>query len=74
MQKTIFVKKYWGPATSVGLGCLILYTSDRLTWTGANVFCQKQENATLVEIQTEKRKGFIKIYLELLEDQTAYDS
>ena len=40
----------WVDGTLLGLGCLLFNSTKAYTWEGASVYCQGEENATLVEI------------------------
>ena len=60
--------EHWVDGTLAGLGCLLFNSTEFYTWQQANVYCQKEENATLLEIWTSLQSDFISNELMLLED------
>ena len=56
----------WVDGTILDLGCLLFNSTMGYTWEGASVYCQGEENATLVEIWTETQLHFIQMELRLL--------
>ena len=62
--------EHWVDATSTGLGCLLFNSSQAYTWEEANNYCQRDENASLVEILTIRQLDFIR--LELFHDGWRY--
>ena len=43
----------WVDGTILDLGCLLFNSTMGYTWEGANVYCQGEENATLVEMDRD---------------------
>merc|ERR1711872_607490 len=58
---------HWIQATWVDMGCLLFNSTTPLTTHEASSYCQKQENAILVEIQTEEQLDFLIMQLTALE-------
>ena len=56
----------WVDGTLLDLGCLLFNSSETYTWEEASVYCQGEENATLVEIWTDTQLDFIRMELRLL--------
>ena len=56
----------WVDGTLLSLGCLLFNSTIDYTWEDASVYCQGEENATLVEIWTETQLDFIRMELGLL--------
>ena len=56
----------WLDGTLLDLGCLLFNSSKFYTWEEASVYCQGEENATLVEIWTDTQLDFIRMELRLL--------
>ena len=56
----------WFDASFLNLGCLLFNTTAFYTWEEANVYCQKVEQATLVEISNEQQLDFIQMEMSLL--------
>ena len=52
--------EHWVDATSTGLGCLLFNSTTDYTWEEANNYCQRDENASLVEILTTLQLDFIR--------------
>ena len=48
------------------LGCLLFNSTETYTWEEASVYCQGEENATLVEIWTDTQLNFIRMELGVL--------
>merc|ERR1711988_62198 len=59
-------KAGWFDASFLNLGCLLFNTTAFYSWEEANVYCQKIEQATLVEIGNEQQLDFIQMELDLL--------
>ena len=59
----------WIDGSAVGLGCLLLDSSQDLTWDEANNFCQFTNNATLLEILTEEQLVFTQLELTQLAEE-----
>ena len=57
----------WIDGTLLDLGCLLFNVSAGYPWEGASVYCQQDENATLVEIWTEAQLDFIRMELRMLQ-------
>jgi hypothetical protein len=62
---------HWVDASFLDLGCLMFNGSKNYTWEEANNYCQTDQNATLVEIETEVQLSFLRSQLELLADNGA---
>ena len=58
----------WVDGTLLGLGCLLFNSTETYTWEGASVYCQGEENATLVEIWTETQLDFIRMELQMISE------
>ena len=43
----------WVDGTILDLGCLLFNSTMGYTWEGASVYCQGEENATLVEMDRD---------------------
>ena len=59
---------HWVDATLTGMGCLLFNSTTAYTWEEANNYCQRDENALLVEIWTSLQLDFIRTELTLLMD------
>merc|ERR1719167_1155371 len=60
---------HWIDATASGLGCLYFNSSTKVNWEEAGKVCQAPENdALLLEIETELQLDFVRSELMLLED------
>jgi len=59
---------HWVDATLTGLGCLLFNSTTAYSWELANNYCQRDENASLVEIWTSLQLDFIRTELILLTD------
>ena len=55
--------RYWVQANLVDMGCLLLNSTTTYTWEQAYLYCLEEENASLVEIQTEEQVDFLKMEL-----------
>ena len=62
---------HWVDATLTGLGCLLFNSTETYAWEEANNYCQRDENASLVEIWTSMQLDFIRTELILLTDHEA---
>ena len=49
----------WIVATSVDMGCLKFNVTHPMSWLDASEYCQRDEQAALVEIQTELQLDFL---------------
>lgn len=58
----------WIQATFVDMGCLLPNRTEALTWDAANVYCQREENATLVDIQRPDQMEYLKMELSSIEE------
>eukprot|EP00091_Calanus_sinicus_P006968 TRINITY_DN17803_c0_g1_i1.p1 TRINITY_DN17803_c0_g1~~TRINITY_DN17803_c0_g1_i1.p1 ORF type:complete len:184 (-),score=43.45 TRINITY_DN17803_c0_g1_i1:78-605(-) len=58
----------WVQATSYDMGCILFSYTMTLTWEQANVYCNAEENATLVKIRTAEQLEFLQMELYLLEE------
>ena len=58
----------WIQATSVDMGCLLPNRNEAMTWEAANVYCQKEENAALVELQTPDQMDYLIMELNSIEE------
>merc|ERR1711971_1197033 len=58
----------WVDGTLVGMGCLLFSSDASMTWNEADVFCQREQSAKLVSIETEEQVYFVKMLLGMLED------
>ena len=56
----------WIDGTLLDLGCLLFNSTTYYPWEEASVYCQQEENATLVEIWTEAQLDFIRMELRML--------
>merc|ERR1719391_1950664 len=56
----------WVDGTFLDLGCLLFNSTASYTWEKASVYCQQEENSTLVEIWTEAQLDFIRMELRML--------
>ena len=59
---------HWVDATLTGMGCLLFNSTTSYTWEEANNYCQRDENASLVEIWTSLQLDIIRTELILLTD------
>ena len=60
--------------TLTGLGCLLFNSTKAYNWEEANNYCQRDENASLVEIWTTLQLDFIRSELSFLTDhESAHD-
>merc|ERR1712192_53112 len=60
---------HWIDATVNGLGCLYFNSSTEVNWEEAGKLCQAPENeASLLEIETELQFDFVRSELMLLQD------
>ena len=50
------------------MGCLLFSSNATLTWEEANVYCQEEENGTLLQIWNELQFDFIRMELGFLFD------
>ena len=57
----------WIQATFVDMGCLFFGT-DLYSWDLAGSFCQKEKNATLVEIINAVQFDYLQMHVEMLAD------
>merc|ERR1712215_145142 len=57
----------WVEAAVVGMDCLLLNSTQPLTWLEANSFCQSEADGISVEIQTKEQMEFVISQLQLLE-------
>ena len=53
----------WLDASFVDMGCLLINSSKAYHWDAANIYCQRDENATLVEILSQEQLGFLRMKL-----------
>ena len=51
-----------------GMGCLLFNSNTTLTWEEANIYCQEEENGTLLQIWNELQFEFIRMELGFLSD------
>merc|ERR1719295_1374226 len=58
----------WVDGTLVGMGCLLFSSDAAMTWNEADVFCQNEQSAKLVAIETEEQVDFVKMVLGMLAD------
>ena len=58
----------WVDGTLVGMGCLLFSSNASMTWNEADVFCQFEQSAKLVSIETEEQVDFVKMVLGMLAD------
>ena len=58
--------EHWVDASLTGLGCLLFNSTKAYGWEEANNYCQRDENASLVEIWTSIQLDFIRTELILL--------
>merc|ERR1719397_1370045 len=56
----------WFDASFLELGCLLFNRTASLNWEEANVYCQKTEQAQLVEISNKDQLDFVQMELGLL--------
>ena len=59
-------KDGWFDASFLELGCLLFNRTASLNWEEANVYCQKTEQAQLVEISNKEQLDFVQMELGLL--------
>ena len=60
----------WLDASFLDMGCLLINSSKAYHWDAANIYCQRDENATLVEIVSEAQLGFLR--MKLTEQMTGH--
>ena len=56
----------WVDGSSVGLGCMLFDSTERLSWADATQHCSNIQNAILIEIMSQEQFEFIKMILEFL--------
>merc|ERR1711915_117895 len=62
-------KSGWLDASLVNLGCLLFDMSAAKSWEKASDLCQSQENARLVEVETQEQFDFLMMELEVIDNQ-----
>merc|ERR1719186_8260 len=62
----------WVEASEVGMGCLLFNRETTYSWEEANGYCQTEERASLVEIQTEDQFEFLKMELISLDEDSRH--
>ena len=50
------------------MGCLLFSSNTNLTWEEANIYCQEEENGTLLQIWNELQLDFVRMELGFLFD------
>ena len=50
------------------MGCLFFNSNVTLTWEEANIYCQEEENGTLLQIWNELQLDFVRMELGFLYD------
>merc|ERR1711945_85221 len=59
-------KDGWFDASFLELGCLLFNSTASYSWEEANVYCQRTEQARLVEISSSAQLDFVQMELGLL--------
>merc|ERR550519_65094 len=57
----------WIVATYINMSCLKFNTSSIMTWFEANIYCQQDEKAALVEVLTGEQMEFLSLQADMLD-------